>query len=302
MYVVTGASGHTGTVVAQTLLAKGEKVRVIGRAPDRLERFTQKGAEAAIVDLSDPDPNDLTKAFSGATAVYAMIPPDLRSSDVPAYQAVVTKTIVSALQTSAVRHAVVLSSIGADKPDKTGPVVGLQRLEQEVSRVGGLNALFIRAGYFMENLLPQVDVIKNFGMMAGPLRGDLKVAMIATQDIGEYAAAKMLKRDFQGKQARELLGERDLDYNEAARIVGATIGNPQLRYMQMPPEQLKPVLVQMGMSENMASLLLEMAAALNSGYMKGLEPRSPENTTPTSFERFATQVFVPSYEGRAAHA
>jgi uncharacterized protein YbjT (DUF2867 family) len=102
MYVVTGATGNTGSVVAEALLAKGEKVRVVGRSASRLERFTKRGAEAAIADVSDPDAAALTKAFSGAKAVYAMIPPDTTSSDFLAYSGVVTKVIVTALQTSAV--------------------------------------------------------------------------------------------------------------------------------------------------------------------------------------------------------
>jgi uncharacterized protein YbjT (DUF2867 family) len=302
MYVVTGATGNTGSAVAEALLAKGEKVRVVGRNASRLERFTKRGAEAAIADVSDPDAAALTKAFSGAKAVYAMIPPDTTSSDFLAYSGVVTKVIVTALQTSAVSHAVILSSFGADKDTKTGPVVGLHRLEEAINLVGGLNALYIRAGYFMENMLPQVSVIKSFGVMAGPLRADLQVPLIATRDIGQYAAERMLKLDFQGKQSRELLGQRDVSYSEVARVVAQAIGNPGLSYMQMPDEQLKPALVQMGMSENMADLLLEMSAALNAGHMAPLEKRAPENTTPTSIEQFVMETFLPLYEGRAAHA
>lgn len=302
MYVVVGASGNTGSAVAETLLAAGEKVRVVGRTPGHLEQFTKRGAEAAIVDVADPDTQDLTKAFSGAKAVYAMIPPDLSSSDGLAYSGVVTKVIATALQVSAVSHAVILSSIGADKSSKTGPVVGLHRLEEMISPIGGLNALYIRAGYFMENLLAQIGVIKSFGVMGGPLSADLAVPMIAARDIGRYAAERMLKLDFKDKEARELLGQRDVTYTEATRVVGEAIGNPQLSYMQLPDEQLKPALTQLGMSENAASLILEMAAALNSGYMAALEKRSPQNTTPTSIEQFVKETFVPRFEGRAAHA
>jgi len=302
MYVVVGASGNTGSAVADALLAAGEKVRVVGRTPSHLEPFTKRGAEAAIADVADPDTPALTKAFSGAKAVYAMIPPDIASGDVLAYYGVVAKVFVTALQSSAVSHAVVLSSIGADKSSKTGPVVGLNRLEQLVNSVSGLNALYIRAGYFMENLLPQAGIIKNFGTMAGPLRAELGVPMIATRDIGRYAAERMLKLDFHGKESRELLGRRDVSYTEAARIVGDAIGNPQLSYMQLPDEQLKPALTQMGMSENMASLILELSAALNSGHVAALEKRSPENSTPTSLEQFVKETFVPLFEGRAAHA
>jgi uncharacterized protein YbjT (DUF2867 family) len=52
MYVVIGATGNTGKVVAEKLLEKGEKVRVVGRDAKRLERFTQKGAEAFVADVT----------------------------------------------------------------------------------------------------------------------------------------------------------------------------------------------------------------------------------------------------------
>ncbi|MFY9528340.1 MAG: NmrA family NAD(P)-binding protein [Candidatus Acidiferrales bacterium] len=300
MYVVIGATGNTGSVVAEKLLANGEKVRVIGRDPKRLERFTQKGAEAFAADVTDAAA--LTKAFSGAKAVYAMSPPNITSTDVRANQERVKDALATALEKNGVKHAVVLSSFGADKPDKTGPVVGLHNLEEKLNGIAGLNALYLRAGYFMENTLPQVSVIKSFGMMAGPVRADLPLPMIATRDIGAVAAEALLKLDFEGKRSRELLGARDVTYAEAARVIGDAIGKPGLSYTQMPAAQLKPALTQMGMSSNMADLLLEMADALNSGYMRALEPRSPQNTTPTTFETFVAEDFVPGFQGKAARA
>ena len=300
MYVITGATGNTGSVITEKLLAKGEKVRVVGRDAKRLERFTQKGAEPFVADATDA--NALTKAFSGAKAVYAMIPPNIAASDVRAYQEQVSDDLAAAITKNGIKHAVVLSSFGADKPDRTGPVVGLHTLEKKLDGIAGLNALYLRAGYFMENLLPQLGVIQSFGMLAGPVRSDLPLPMIATRDIGAVAAEALLKLDFTGKHPRELQGPRDVSYNEVAKIVGAAIGKPDLKYQQMPATQLKPALMQMGMSSSMADLLLEMAEALNSGYMKMLEPRSPANSTPTKLETFVAEVFVPAYKGKAAQA
>ena len=130
-----------------------------------------------------------------------------------------TDTLTAALDKASVPHVVALSSVGADKADKTGPVVGLHNLEQKLNRLAGLNAVYLHAGYFLENLLPQVGVIQNFGMVAGPLRADLPVGMIATRDIGEAPAELLLKLDFAGKQARELLGQRDLTYSEVASVM-----------------------------------------------------------------------------------
>ncbi len=297
MFVITGANGNTGGVIAEKLLAEGEKVRVIGRDAGRLARFVEKGAEAFPADVTDAAA--LSRAFDRATAVYAMLPPNMASADPLGFQERVSDALLFALGQACVTHAVVLSSVGADKAEKTGPVVGLHNLEQKLNALAGLKAVYLRAGYFMENLLPQVEVIRNFGIVGGPLRADLPVSMIATRDIGAAAARIMQKRDFAGKQARELLGQGDLDYRQVASVIGKAIGKPGLAYVQLPPQQLKAGLTQMGMSSKMADLLLEMAEALNSGYMAPLEPRSPQNTTPTSIETFVAEEFVPRFQGKA---
>lgn len=300
MYVIIGATGHTGSVVAEKLLAKGEKVRVVGRDERRLDRFKQKGAEAFVGDVADA--TAMARAFSGAEAAYVMIPPNISSPNVLGYQQRVSEALAAALENNGVRHGVVLSSYGADKAEKTGPVVGLQTLEKKLDAIPGLNVLFIRAGYFMENILPQVSVIQSVGSMAGPVRPDLALPMIASRDIGDFAAEALSRRDFQGKQRRELLGARDVTYTQVTKVVGAAIGKPDLTYKQLPAAQLKPALTQMGMSPNMADLLLEMSEALNSGHMRPLEPRSPQNTTPTTIESFVSEVFAPAYRAKAARA
>ena len=300
MYAIIGASGNTGKVVAGKLLAHGENVRVIGRDAKRLERLVQKGAEAFVADAADGA--WLTQAFSGARAVYLMIPPNPAHPNVREDQERVSDALVAAVQNAGVEYAVVLSSIGADKPANTGPVIGLHNLEQKLNGVAALKAVYLRAGYFMENILPQAMIIKSFGVTGGPLRGDLKVAMIASEDIGAVAAEALLKLDFSGKHSRELQGQRDLTYNEVASVIGQAIAKPDLGYMQLGPAQFKPALVQAGMSANMADLILEMAESLNSGYMAALEPRSAQNTTSTSIETFIAGQFVPLFTAKAASA
>ena len=150
----------------------------------------------------------------------------------------------------------------------------------------------------MENLLPQVDVIRNFCFMGGPLRADLALPMIATRDIGAAAAELLAKRDFKGTEARELLGQRDVTYKDATSIIGKAIGKADLSYTQLPAQQMKQALVQMGMSDSMAGLLLEMADGMNGGHMVALEARSARNTPKTSFETFVAEAFAPRYPGK----
>lgn len=294
MYVILGATGNTGKIVVERLLAEGQKVRVVGRNAERLQKFSAAGAEPFVTDVGDG--RRLTEAFTGAKAVYAMIPPDLKSKNLLAESKQITDSIAAALQKAGVKYVVALSSIGADKPDKTGPVLGLRKLEEKLNGIPGLNVLYLRAGYFMENTLGQAGTIHAIGKTAGPLRGDLKVPMIATHDIGEAAAAALKKLDFTGHQTRELQGQRDLTMSEVAAIIGKAIGKPDIEYSQLPDAQVVPVLMQLGMSESVASLLLEMSHALNSGYMKALETRSAKTTTLTSYEDFVAKVFLPVYQ------
>jgi uncharacterized protein YbjT (DUF2867 family) len=300
MYVVTGATGHTGNIVARTLLGKGAKVRAIGRDADRLQALVGKGAESFVTDLTDV--SCLAKAFEGAKAAYVMLPPNLSAPDYRAFQDRVTDTIAAALRSAGITHVVTLSSIGADKPDRTGPVLGLRYLEEQLNHINDLHVLHLRAGYFMENTLAQVGIIQKVGMSLGPLRPDLKLSMIATEDVGVVAAEALLRLDFHQKNTRELQGQRDISMNEVAQIIGKVIGNPGLRYAQAPDDQVQAALLQLGMSSSIARLLLEMSAALNSGYMRALEPRSAQNTTPTAYETFAAEKFKPLYEGKSAAA
>ncbi len=300
MYVITGATGNTGRVVVETLLAKGQPVRVIGRSAERLQPFVHRGAEPFVGRVEDEAV--MTRAFQGAKAVYAMIPPDMTLPDFRGYQDRVSSALAGAIQTAAVRYAVALSSMGADKPDRTGPVVGLHNFEQKLNGISQLNVLHLRAGYFMENLLSQIGLIQRMGLMAGPLRRELPLPMIATRDIGAYAGDRLLRLNFSSQQTRELLGERDVTMAQAAGIIGKVIGKPNLTYEQVSDDMAIAGMTQMGIAVGTAKLLVEMSAALNSGYMAPLEKRSPENTTPTSIETFAKEEFAPRFQAKSAKA
>src|SRR5580700_3784566 len=296
MYVILGASGNTGSIIADSLLSKGKKARVMGRDAGRLQRFVRQGAEAFTADVSDAA--TLTKAFSGGRAAYLMLPPITSREDQERH----SDAIAKAVKDSGLRYAVHLSSYGAHVPKGTGPVTGLHSSEQKLNAISDLNVLHLRAAYFMENNLAAIEMIHGMGLFGHALLPDLKLPMIATPDVGAYAAQRLLDLDFSGKQTRELLGERDLSMTEATVLIGRGIGKPDLRYVQFPYDQVERVLEQMGMTPKKAAVYIEMFKAINTGVLVPQEPRSRENTTPTSFETFVQDVFAPAYHGTAAAA
>src|SRR5271170_5906696 len=292
-YVILGATGNTGSIIADTLLLRRKKVRVVGRDAGRLQRFVRNGAEAFMGDVSDAVA--LTKAFRGARAAYLLLPPITSRED----QERESDAIAKAVTESGLRYAVYLSSYGAHVPEGTGPVTGLHSSEQKLNAISGLNVLHLRAAYFMENNLAAIGMIHGMGIFGHALLPDLKMPMIATRDVGDYAAQRLLGLDFSGKQTRELLGERDLSMTEATAVIARGIGNPDLRYEQFSYDQMQQALTQMGFSPKKSAVYIEMFQAINAGVLAALEPRSPENSTSTSFEKFVQDVFLAAYHTKA---
>jgi uncharacterized protein YbjT (DUF2867 family) len=300
MIAITGATGNTGRPATEALLAKGEKVRAIGRDAKKLESLAAKGAEAFIGNPEDAA--TLTKAFTGADAAFLVLPSDPTQQDLRAFQKKISDAYVEAVKASHVPYVVLVSSIGAQHTSGTGPIAGLRQLEDALREIPGLNALFLRPAYFMENLLMNIQPIRTMGMLPGPGPADAAIPMIATRDIGRYAAERLAARDFSGFSTQELLGQREVTMKEVAPLLGNAIGKPNLAYMQVPFLVLEPALVQMGISKDAAALLIEMWKAANAGKIVPLEPRSATNTTPTTIETFVAEVFGPAYSGKTATA
>src|SRR6185369_13456869 len=296
MYAITGATGNIGSKAAEILLARGEKVRVIGRDAARLRTFVNKGAEAFVGDLKDTA--FLKGAFRGADAVFAMIPPNYTAANFRGYQNEIGTSIADAIIGAGVKNVVNLSSQGAELPAGTGPILGLHDQEKRLNGLAGVNVLHLRCTYFMENLLMNIPLINGKGIAGSAVRGDRKFAMIATRDIAERVAEHLVSRDFSGKVVKDLLGQRDLSLEEAIGVLGRRIGWPDLKYVQFPYDEAVEGLVAMGISPDASRLFIEMSRALNDGLFAVNRLRTAENTTPTAIEEFA-ETFAAAYESTA---
>ncbi len=288
VYVITGATGNIGYKVVEKLLAAKLKVRAIGRKAEKLKPLASKGAEAFVATLDDT--GSITRAFTGAKAVFTMIPPNYGSKGYRAEQNRISQSFAASITGAGVRYAVNLSSVGAHLSSKLGPINGLYDNEQRLNRLEGANVLHLRPTFFMENLLGNIDLIRKMGINGGALKPELAIPMIATVDIANEVTERLLKLDFTGKPVKELLGPRDYTMNEVTRIIGTVLGLPDLKYSQFPYEDAKKAMLGMGMSEDMAAQFIEMTTSMNDGIFKPTESRNAKNTTKTKFEEFA-QIF-----------
>jgi uncharacterized protein YbjT (DUF2867 family) len=297
MIAILGATGNVGGKIADLLIKKGEEVRLIARSPDRLRTFAEKNVTILAGDANETE--FLVKAFKDVDAVFTMIPPNPKAKNFLGYANAIGGSIARAIEIAKVKHVVNLSSIGAELAEGTGPIKALHAMEMRLKGIKGLNVLHLRPGYFMENVLGNVDLIRSSGINGSAVRGDIKIAMIASRDIASFAADRLVKRDFIGSSVRYLLGERDLSLTEATGIIGRKIDKPALSYVMFPYDEAEKAMVGFGLSPDMSRTYVEMSKAFNEGLIR-FGNRTKENTTATPFESFCDEVFVPVYTQKKA--
>ncbi len=262
MFVVSGVSGHTGSVVATTLLEQGNKVRVIVRDANKGEAWRRRGAEVAVADLADA--RALGEALRGADGVYALVPPDFVSDDALAAQARVSDAWAQAVTAARPKHVVLLSSIGAELPSGTGPILTVHRAEEKL-RATGVRLTALRATYFMENWGGVVQPVKSDGILPSQLTPGRAVSMVATADIGRVAAEALADGEH-APSLIELAGPREYTPEDVAAAFGRALGR-SVKVVPVPEEQIEPALTAVGFKPKLAALFREMHGSFNSGHI-----------------------------------
>jgi uncharacterized protein YbjT (DUF2867 family) len=259
MFIVLGASGNTGKVVAETLLTQKKKVRVVLRDAAKGQAWKDAGADVAIADVEDAAA--LKRAFGGAEGAYVLLPPNFSSSLVRVDNNRRASAIAAAVETAGVPHVVLLSSVGAQQADGTGPVLGLRDAEATFTR-GHAAVTFVRAAYFMENWGGALYGVAQ-GVLPTFLLADKAIPMVATRDIGT-AVARLLAEGGSGKQVIELAGPREYSPRDVAAALARIVGKP-IAAQQAPEEAMVPALMGAGMNAEWARLFKELTHGLNAG-------------------------------------
>ena len=283
IYAVTGATGHVGRVVADKLKVQGHEVRPVSRS--------------AGVDLDDAVALD--RAFSGADGAFIMIPPEVKAADLRPRQIEVGLKLASAVKKAGTHRIVFLSSGNAQYEKGTGPILGLHDMEERLNALGLAELVHLRPSFFMENHLGAIGLIAQAGIYGTAFRPDAPLPMNATRDVGDIAAEFLTEDPFRQPRIWESLGARDYTMAEATHILGAAIGKPDLKYVQFSYDEARKAMIGFGLSASYADSMMELTRSVNEGKLHS-PTRSPENTTPTTLEQFAEEVFRKAFEAATA--
>src|SRR6185369_16980498 len=132
MFAIAGVSGHTGRAAAEALLGNRQPLRVIVRDAKQGEPWKARGAEVAVASLGDAA--QLTPALAGVQGAYLLLPPQYGAEDLLAVQRAIVEAMSQAVRKSGVAHVVMLSSVGAELAEGTGPVRSLHHAEAALTK------------------------------------------------------------------------------------------------------------------------------------------------------------------------
>jgi uncharacterized protein YbjT (DUF2867 family) len=292
--ILTGSLGNISKPLVKELIGKGHAVSVISSSPDRQKDIEAMGAKAVIGSIEDV--GFLTKAFTGADAVYTMMPPfkfeENPNLDAREEARRLTANYSAAIQQSGVKKVVHLSSIGAHTDKGNGLLAFHFVAEQVLKRLPPeVDVVFMRPVGFYYNLYQFMDIIKGEGFLKGfiglfmtlryyGLMGLLtgKKGLIVSNYGGEdtmpwvspidiaSAIAEELTTPVAGRKVRYVASE-ELSCNQIATTLGLAIGKPYLKWITISDKQMRDALLKYKMPLSLANDIVEMNASQRNGGM-----------------------------------
>jgi uncharacterized protein YbjT (DUF2867 family) len=265
--IVTGSLGNISLPLTKELLQKGHAVTVISSNADKQAEIEALGATAAIGSLKDA--NFLTTTFTGAHAVYTMVPPNNyfdHSLDLLAYYKQLGHNYATAIQKSGVKRVVNLSTIGANLEEGSGILIGAHHVEGILNAINADVAItHMRPASFYYNLYGYVNAIKSNNIIAANYGADDIVPWVSPIDIAA-AVAEELEATPTERNVRYVASE-EMSCSNTAKVLGEAIGKPDLQWVIISSEQMLGALTAAGMNPKIAAGLVEMYNGLHTGLL-----------------------------------
>jgi uncharacterized protein YbjT (DUF2867 family) len=259
--ITAGSLGNVATPLVKQLVAAGHDVTVITSNPDKQDAITALKATAAVGSIADAA--FLTNTFTGADAVFAMMPPAMGTTNMIENIAQAGQAYATAIRNAGIRRMVFLSSVGADASEGNGPIQGVHRVEQIFQQLTDVNVTVLRSGFFYVNFLRDIPAIKNRNTFGNNYNGADTLALTHPLDLAN-AIATALQEKGNGYEVKYVVSDISTG-NELASLFGQAIGKPELSWTMIPDEQLQQGMTAAGISPELVGLITEMGQGVRKG-------------------------------------
>jgi uncharacterized protein YbjT (DUF2867 family) len=252
MFAVAGASGRVGAKTVEGLLKRGQKVRALVRSAEKGEALAHKHAELSVLDLLDTPA--LTKALTGVAGAFFMLPTPAPEKDWFAACDAMVHSFVEASRQAKLPAVVLLSSVGAQHPANTGPIVALHRAEKALAGVAK-SVTFLRPALALEEWGPLLLDALESGTL--PFSGHAHQAFpqIGAADVGAFAA-QLLEEHAPGQRFVEVAGAQNWSVEEVASTLSSLLKTP-IRPKELSVDDEVAALEHAGLPHARAALMAE---------------------------------------------
>ncbi|MGW5399460.1 NAD(P)H-binding protein [Streptomyces sp. NPDC003952] len=294
MIVITAPTGNIGRQLLSLLVeaapAHGEELRVVVRDPARLPESVRRRVD--VVTGSHGDAETVERAFTGADAVFWLVPPDASGTPEEAYSGF-TRPAARAFAAQGVGHVVGVSALGRGTPQAaTAGLVTASLAMDDLIAGSGVAYRALANPSFFENLLEEAGSIREHGVFTDTAAADRRGPLVAVADIAATAAGLLLDRSWTGVGSVPVLGPQDLSPEDLARIMTEELGRP-VRYERQPLEELRSTMLGYGLGEAFVEGMVDMKRAKDQGLDAGVE-RSRPSFPATEFARWCAQTLKPA--------
>lgn len=302
MIVITTPTGDIGSQVLHALLNDAatddegsEAVRIIVRDPAKLPAGVRERVD--VVTGSHADADVVARAFAGADAVFWLVPPDSQAASLEVAYSGFTRAAAQAFATSGVGHVVGVSALGRGTAmaGRAGLVTASLAMDDLIGGTGVAYRALANPS-FMDNLLRQVDSIRDLGVFTDSSEPDRKAPTAATRDIAAAAARLLRDRSWSGVDEVPVLGPQDLSPNDMARIMSDVLATP-VRYEQQSLADMAAGLTGYGLGDAFVQGMVDMMRAKDEG-LDDAVPRTPQTASPTTFRQWCEDVLKPAINAR----
>lgn len=260
-YTITGSTGHISKPLAEQLVYAGHDVTIVSSNKEKIKEIEALGAKAMIGSIEDA--SFVGKAFSGADAVYTMIPPKMDAENWKEYVYLVGDNYVKAIASNGVKKVVNLSSIGAHIAEGGGLLSFYYHVQQELDKLADVDIVHLRPGSFYTNFLGNIGMIKHMGVIGNNYAHKL-LPLVHPDDIAMAAFEELSRLQFKGKSVRYVASD-ERTTEDIARVLGEAIGKPDLQWVGFKDEDTLAGMLQAGLTKDVAENLVQMGRVVASG-------------------------------------
>lgn len=244
--LITGATGNVGVEVIRFLYNMDSSHEIVAGVRDekKAKHKFKEFSDLGFVYFDFENPDTFENALSGIDRIFLLRPPHI--SDVKQF----FRPLIASVKKHNITEILFLSVQGAEK----SKIIPHNKIEQLITEFG-FNYIFLRPGYFMQNLTTTlINDIRTKREIILPA-GNARFNWIDINNIGEVAAILLDKFNDYKNDAYELTGYENENFTSVVSLINDEVDSP-VKFRNVNPLRFYQIKKREGMKKGMIVVMI----------------------------------------------